>query len=259
MISSTFGYAGIAIIVIFVLFTLVCALRGFSKSFNGFFCTLLAIILSLLIVGAFNDKVVDSKIGQSLETKLEKASDSWGEAFTSPARKTTIDGNEIIQIQVLDDDGNPVWIDIANARGNKIANFFVSKLAPRFITADGSGDTPSLASLIMHNLTILVVAACSFVIYLIVLLIIFSILRKITKKMSDAAKAGKAVDKILGIFVGILFALMLIWVVLAIIQACQNVGHTKDIIETYITPCKITNFFYKYNYIGKLFEQIFVG
>lgn len=258
MITSSIGYAGIAIIAIFVLFIIISCIRGFSKSFNGFFCTLLAIIIALLLVGAFNDKIVDSKAGTALNDKLLTASTSWGEAFNAPAKN--VDGT--VYIQVDDGDGNKVWVDINEAPNtNKIAAFAVAKLAPRFITTDGEEGSPeqTLASQIMWNFTALIIAACSFVVYLIVLLIIFSILRKITKKMGEAAKVGKAIDKILGAIIGVVFALMIVWVVLAIIQACKNVGNTQSIIDTYITPCKITSFFNKYNYLGVLFEKIFVG
>ena len=265
MISDSFGYAGIAIIGIFVLFILICCLRGFSKSFNGLFCAMLVIILSLLLVGAFNDKVVDSKIGQALENKLEEKSAGWGDVFTCQARNIDTDGDgsqDTVQILVTDGDGTQHWVNMSDApSGNKIVAWVVAKVAPRFITTDGEEGSPeqTLAGQLMWNLTALIVAACFFVVCIIVLSILFAILRHIFKGIAKAAIVGKAIDKILGAIIGVVFALMVIWVALAIMQACKGVGNTQQIIDTYITPCKITNFFYEYNYIGKLFERIFVG
>lgn len=265
MISDSFGYAGIAIIGIFVLFILICCLRGFSKSFNGLFCAMLVIILSLLLVGAFNEKIVESKIGQSLQSKLEEKSTSWGDVFNRPARNVDTNGDgeqDTVQILVQDGDGTEHWVNMSDApAGNKIVAWVVAKVAPRFITTDGEEGSPeqTLASQLMGNLTTIIVAAAFFIVCVIVFAIIFAILRHITKRMAEAAKVGKAIDKILGALIGVVFALMLIWVALAIMQACKGIGKTQEIIDTYITPCKITNFFYKYNYIGQLFEKIFVG
>ena len=259
MISDSFGYAGIAILGIFVLFILICCLRGFSKSFNGLFCTMLVIILSLLLVGAFNDKIVESKMGQSLQTKLLEKSDCWGEIFTSKARNIDTDGDgtqDTVQILVKDGEGTEHWINMSDApTGKKIVSWVVAKLAPRFITTDGEEGSPvqTLASQLIG------IAACFFIACVIVLSIICAILRHIFKAIAKAAIVGKAIDKILGAIIGVVFALMIIWVALAIMQACKGVGKTQEIIDTYITPCKITNFFYQYNYIGKLFEKIFVG
>ncbi len=265
MISDSIGYAGIAILGIFVLFILICCLRGFSKSFNGLFCTMLVIILSLLLVGAFNDKIVESKIGQSLQTKLEEKSASWGEIFTSPARNIDTNGDgtqDTVQILVKDGEGSEHWVNMSDApTDKKIVSWVVAKLAPRFITTDGEEGSPeqTLAGQLMGILTTVIIAACFFIACVIVLSIIFAILRHIFKAIAKAAIVGKAIDKILGAIIGVVFALMIIWVALAIMQACKGVGKTQEIIDTYITPCKITNFFYQYNYIGKLFEKIFVG
>ena len=252
MVSGSFGYADIAVIAIFALFILVCCLRGFAKSFNGLFCTIIAIIISFLIVGAITDKLIDSKIGVALNNKLTESSQSWGEVFTSPAKIE--DGNVYIQVE-----GS--WVNMVEASSNKIQGFFASKIAPKFITTSGAEGEPvqTLAGQIMTNLTALIIAACTFVILIIVILIIFAILRKIIRRIAEEHTTIKIIDKILGAVLGAFFGLMLIWIGCAILQACQGIGQTDSIISTYIAPCKIANFFYSHNYIGDLFEKIFVA
>lgn len=248
MISGSFGYADIAIIAIIGLLVLLCTLRGFSKSFNGLLCAFLAIVLSLLIVGAFTDKVVDSKIGEALSTKLEQQTATWGTPWTNPARN--IDGN--VEVQV---DG--VWVSVSEIGGNKVVSFIIQKIAPRLISPDLENQT--MAGNIVSGLTMVIVAACFFVVCIIVLAIIFAILRHITEKIAEANKGGKALDKILGLILSLAISLLVIWTALAILDACASVGPVQSIIDTYIKPCTLTNFFYEHNYIGVLFRKIFVG
>lgn len=248
MISGSFGYADIAIIAIVGLLVLLCTLRGFSKSFNGLLCAFLAIVISLLVVGAFTDKVVNTSVGDKLQTKLAEQTATWGVPWTNPARN--IDGH--VEVQV---DG--VWVDVSEAGGNKITVFIVSKIAPRLVSPDLEDQT--MAGNIVHGLTTIIIAACFFVACIIVLAIIFAILRHITEKISEANKGGKAVDKILGLILSLGVSLMVIWTALAILDACAGVGSTQSIIDGYIKPCTLANFFYEHNYIGTLFRKIFVG
>ena len=250
MISGSFGYADIAIIAIVGLLLLLCTVRGFSKSFNGLLCAFLAIVISLLVVGAFTDKVMNTGVGNKLETKLEEQTSKWGVPWTNPARKDA-DGN--VEVQV---DGT--WVNVSEAGGNKITVFIVSKIAPRLVSEE-LGENQTMAGNIVHGLATIIIAACFFVACIIVLAIIFAILRHITEKMSEANKGGKAVDKILGLILSLGVSLMVIWTALAILDACAGIGPTQSIIDGYIKPCTLANFFYEHNYIGVLFRKIFVG
>ena len=248
MISGSFGYADIAIIAIVGLLLLICTLRGFSKSFNGLLCAFLAIVISLLVVGAFTDKVMNTGVGDKLQTKLEEQTSKWGVPWTCPAK------NEGGNVQVLIDG---TWVDVSEAGGNKITVFIVSKIAPRLIAENV--DNQTMAGNIVHGLATIIIAACFFVACIIVLAILFAILRHITEKISEANKGGKAVDKILGLILSLGVSLMVIWTALAILDACAGIGPTQSIIDGYIKPCTLANFFYEHNYIGTLFRKIFVG
>ena len=251
MISGSFGYADIAVIVIVGLLVLLCTLRGFSKSFNGLLCAFLAIVISLLIVGAFTDKLVNTKIGESLDTKLEERTSSWGVPWTNPARKDA-DGN--VEIQV---DGT--WVSLSEVGGgNVVVTFIINKIAPRLVS-DELGEDQTMAGNIVHVLTTIIIAGAFFVACLIVLAILFAFLRFITRKISEANKGGKALDKILGLILSLAVSLMVIWTAMAIVEACAGVGSTQNIIDSYIKPCTLTNFLYEHNYIGVLFRKIFVG
>ena len=251
MISGSFGYADIAVIVIVGLLVLLCTLRGFSKSFNGLLCAFLAIVISLLIVGAFTDKLVNTKIGETLDTKLEQKTSSLGVPWTNPARKDA-DGN--VEIQV---DGT--WVGLSEVGGgNVVVTFIINKIAPRLVS-DELGEDQTMAGNIVHVLTTIIIAGAFFVACLIVLAILFAILRFITRKISEANKGGKALDKILGLILSLAVSLMVIWTAMAIVEACAGVGSTQNIIDSYIKPCTLTNFLYEHNYIGVLFRKIFVG
>ena len=250
MITGSFGYADVAVIAIVGLLILLCTLRGFSKSFNGLLCAFLAIVISLLIVGAFTDKLVNTKLGQSLDTKLEQKTASWGTPWTNPARKDA-DGN--VEIQV---DGT--WVSLSEVGGgNVVVTFIINKIAPRLVSADLEDQT--MAGNIVHVLTTIIIAGGFFIGCLIILAILFAILRHITKKVSEANKGGKAVDKILGFILSLAVSIMVIWTAMAIMEACAGVGSTQNIIDGYIKPCTLTNFLYEHNYIGVLFRKVFVG
>ena len=250
MITGSFGYADVAVIAIVGLLILLCTLRGFSKSFNGLLCAFLAIVISLLIVGAFTDKLVNTKLGQSLDTKLEQKTASWGTPWTNPARKDA-DGN--VEIQV---DGT--WVSLSEVGGgNVVVTFIINKIAPRLVSADLEDQT--MAGNIVHVLTTIIIAGAFFIGCLIILAILFAILRHITKKVSEANKGGKAVDKILGFILSLAVSIMVIWTAMAIMEACAGVGSTQNIIDGYIKPCTLTNFLYEHNYIGVLFRKVFVG
>ena len=250
MITGSFGYADVAVIVIVGLLILLCTLRGFSKSFNGLLCAFLAIVISLLIVGAFTDKLVNTKLGQSLDTKLEQKTASWGTPWTNPARKDA-DGN--VEIQV---DGT--WVSLSEVGGgNVVVTFIINKIAPRLVSADLEDQT--MAGNIVHVLTTIIIAGGFFIGCLIILAILFAILRHITRKISEANKGGKAVDKILGFVLSLAVSIMVIWTAMAIMEACAGVGSTQNIIDGYIKPCTLTNFLYEHNYIGVLFRKVFVG
>ena len=250
MITGSFGYADVAVIVIVGLLILLCTLRGFSKSFNGLLCAFLAIVISLLIVGAFTDKLVNTKLGQSLDTKLEQKTASWGTPWTNPARKDA-DGN--VEIQV---DGT--WVSLSEVGGgNVVVTFIINKIAPRLVSADLEDQT--MAGNIVHVLTTIIIAGGFFIGCLIFLAILFAILRHITRKISEANKGGKAVDKILGFVLSLAVSIMVIWTAMAIMEACAGVGSTQNIIDGYIKPCTLTNFLYEHNYIGVLFRKVFVG
>ena len=251
MITGSFGYADVAVIVIVGLLVLLCTLRGFSKSFNGLLCAFLAIVISLLIVGAFTDKLVNTKIGETLDTKLEQKTASWGVPWTNPARK---DGDGNVEIQV---DGT--WVSLSEAStGNVVTVWFISKIAPRLVSAE-LGEDQTMAGNIVHVLTTIIIAGSFFIGCLIILAILFAILRFITRKISEANKGGKALDKILGLILSLGVSLMVIWTAMAIVEACAGVGSTQNIIDSYIKPCTLTNFLYEHNYIGVLFRKIFVG
>ena len=250
MITGSFGYADVAVIVIVGLLILLCTLRGFSKSFNGLLCAFLAIVISLLIVGAFTDKLVNTKLGQSLDTKLEQKTASWGTPWTNPARNDA-DGN--VEIQV---DGT--WVSLSEVGGgNVVVTFIINKIAPRLVSADLEDQT--MAGNIVHVLTTIIIAGGFFIGCLIILAILFAILRHITRKISEANKGGKAVDKILGFVLSLAVSIMVIWTAMAIMEACAGVGSTQNIIDGYIKPCTLTNFLYEHNYIGVLFRKVFVG
>ena len=171
----------------------------------------------------FTDKLVNTKLGQSLDTKLEQKTASWGTPWTNPARKDA-DGN--VEIQV---DGT--WVSLSEVGGgNVVVTFIINKIAPRLDSAE-LGEDQTMAGNIVHVLTTIIIAGAFFVACLIILAILFAILRHITRKISEANKGGKALDKILGFILSLAVSLMVVWTAMAIMEACAGVGSTQNIID----------------------------
>ena len=82
-LSATTWYADLALIVLLVGFVAIGAARGIAKSMKGIFMTITVVLVSLLLMGLLHDPILESSIGQSLQSTL--SSRSTPKTRSSPA------------------------------------------------------------------------------------------------------------------------------------------------------------------------------
>ncbi|MEG1529033.1 MAG: hypothetical protein RR405_01660 [Clostridia bacterium] len=241
VLSTTFGYVDIAILVLLGLGLIIGLIRGFAKSLHGFFLSVATVLISLLLLGVTFAPIRVTPVCGQLETALSGASTTWGPAFNDEIFKVSdqffaMEGGQLVELKSLD-----------GIKG-KIADL----LAKQFYVADGQ----SVAQIVTGNLTSLIIAIILFIAYCIGFGLIFAIFRHLTKGLHKSLSTpAKVVDRIGGGIVATALAFMLVLLLLAIFSALQN--KIPQVID-YIQNSTIGKFFYDLNPIGKVFEQIFV-
>ena len=239
-LSATTWYADLALVLLLVVFTAFGAIRGFGRSMKGFFASIVVILVSLLLVGLLHEPLLNSGLGQSLESALAEKSAGWGPEF-----------NEVIHHE-----GSVKFIIVDGARQNLaemgIKGMLADGVANLLITEYG---VQSLAGLCISNLTSLIISICVFVVSCILLSVICSILKGATERMSDSDSKGvRVTNRVLGSVVGLVIGAVLILTVFAVFRATED--KIPEVIA-YINDSTICKFFYDLNPIGQAFASIF--
>ena len=239
-LAATTWYADLALIILLVGFTAVGVVRGFGRSMKGFFMTVTVVLLSLLLMGLLHESIMKSSLGESLVGAIGDKSSGWGPEF-----------NEIIHHE-----GTAKYIIVDGVRQNLedlgLKGMLASTLADMFITEYG---VQSLAGLVVHNVSSLIVSVCIFVASCLVLSLLCSILKGITQNMEDSKSKGiRVTNRVLGGVIGLVLGAVAILTVFAILQATAD--KIPEVIA-YINDSVICKFFYELNPIGKALASIF--
>ncbi len=240
IIADTTWYADVALIGVLLVFLLGGIIKGFGKSFKGFFVTIVVILLSLLLMGAFHDTVMESELSATLQDKIASASTDWGVEFNENVYVN--DGTYSIMLN-----GELTELGSISFKG-KLAAW----LAKLLITESGVN---SVAGVCVYNVTSLIMAVALFVVCAIALTIICTVIKAATKNLHDSDnKAVRTLDRVFGGIIGLAVGAVIIFLVLAIFSALSDKAPS---IINYIEQSSICKFFYELNPIGKVFEKIF--
>ena len=243
LLSASFGYIDIAIIVLLALFLIIGIIRGISKSLKGFLLSIPIILVSIFLVGVTYGPAKTFEPFVMMKDALDTASASWGPSFNSPVMKDEDSGQLLLII-----DGVPT--DFAEADGavkGNIARF----LANKFITEENT----TVAGVAVDKLTNLLIMIILFVAFCIAFGIVFALIRRITEKMHFSENGVvKAIDRILGGLFSAAMIMLFICVILAIINAIPAAQPAQDFINQNI----IGSFLLEKNPISMMFNNIFV-
>lgn len=240
IIANTTWYADVALIAVLLVFTLGGVIRGFGKSFKGFFVTIIVILLSLLLMGAFHGAVMESELSATLQEKIASASSGWGIEFNENVYIN--DGAYSIFV-----DGTLTELGSISFKG-KLAGW----LAKMLITESG---VYSVAGVCVYNVASLIMAIALFVVCAIALTIICTVIKAATKNLHDSdSHTVRVVERVFGGIIGFAIGAIIIFIVLAIFSALSDKAPS---IINYIEQSSVCKFFYELNPIGKVFEKIF--
>ena len=104
VLSADIPYADIAFFVILALGLLLGILRGFSKSFKGFFLTIGIMLAALLILSPTFAKVREISVFQKMETSITQGIEKKSELLSQPIYVVTDEeGNRTFFVDVTQD------------------------------------------------------------------------------------------------------------------------------------------------------------
>ena len=247
IVSAALPYVDIAFFAIIGIGLVIGLIRGFAKSFQGFFLAVTIILCSILLVGATFTKIRQISVWDSLDNKIVASSQGWGQAFSEPLHQNE-DGSFYVEVQ---QDGETQKIPLANVGGikGKIAAF----LAQRFVQ-EVPEEGISLGQVLANFITNIVTAAASFIVFCLAFGLICWIIRKIFGKMHDSEKkAVKAIDRILGALVSA--ALMIIFL-LCVLEIFSFFADKLPKVTEYIEASTVTKYLYEHNPISTIFANI---
>jgi len=256
VLSADVPYADIAFFVILALGLLLGILRGFSKSFKGFFLTIGIMLAALLILSPTFAKVREISVFQKMETSITEGIQGKSELLSEPIYvETDEEGKRTFYVDVTQDgvttrmELNDVIAqsDMSGALKGKLTLW----LADKFIYEDGQ----SIGGVAGTFVSDLIVAIVAYVVYCIALGLICWLLRKIFAKMHDSDnKLLKALDRTCGAIVSTAFAAVFILLVLAILYALRE---KIEVVDSALRESKVCGYFYLNNPVAKLLTEIF--
>lgn len=242
ILSASFGYVDIAVIVVVVLSLLLGLVRGFSKSLNGILLAITIVLISLFLVGLTFESAKEFSLSQDLNNALVQESEDWGDSFTEPIYHTD-KGQRILHNEEL------VKINSIDGVKGKIANW----LAEKYVNEDGQ----SVSGVIVDNLTSLIISLILFLLYCIAFGIVFAFIRKASESLTESEiPAVMILDRVLGSIVGGVLACVAVLFVFGIF-ASLNEQMPKTI--EYIKGNVVSGFLYENNPVKVVFESIFTN
>ncbi len=253
-------YADIALIVLLALALVVGLIRGFSKSFNGFFLTVAIVLVSLFLISPTFTPVrnisVFGKMEQSITQSISK------EEFMSMPIVVHEDVNEngettslSYYVEITKEDGSVEEVPLGDALGSdaisKTKAKFATWLAKTFIYDNGQ----TIGEVAGKFISDIIVYAIMFIVYCVALSIICWLLRCLMKKLhSSDSRALRYVDRILGAVASVALTALFLLVVLAIFHAVSNKIPT---VHEYLANSPVCGYFYTHNPIAILWTKLF--
>ncbi len=251
VLSADIPYADIAFFVILALGLLLGILRGFSKSFKGFFLTIGIMLAALLILSPTFAKVREISVFDKMETSITQGIEKKSELLSQPIYVVTdeegkrtfyVDATKETTLEQVIADS-----DISGALKGKITLW----LAQKFIYEDGQ----SIGAVAGTFVSDIIVAIIAYIVYCLALGLICWLLRKIFAKMHTSDnKLLKALDRTCGAIVSTAFAAVFILLVLAILYALRE---KLGSVDSALRQSKVCGYFYLNNPVAKLLTEIF--
>ena len=256
VLSADIPYADIAFFVILALGLLLGILRGFSKSFKGFFLTIGIMLAALLILSPTFAKVREISVFQKMETSITQSIEKKSELLSQPIYvETDEEGNRTFFVEVtkegVTERVNLEKVIADSNMSDALKGKLTLKLAQKFIYEDGQ-TVGEVAGTFVSDL---IVAIIAYIVYCLALGLICWLLRKIFAKMHNSdSTLLKALDRTCGAIVSTAFAAVFILLVLAILYTLrEKIG----VVDTALRESKVCGYFYLNNPVAKLLTEIF--
>lgn len=256
VLSADIPYADIAFFVILALGLLLGILRGFSKSFKGFFLTIGIMLAALLILSPTFAKVREISVFQKMETSITQSIEKKSELLSQPIYvETDEEGNRTFFVEVtkegVTERVNLEQVIADSNMSDALKGKLTLKLAQKFIYEDGQ-TVGEVAGTFVSDL---IVAIIAYIVYCLALGLICWLLRKIFAKMHNSdSTLLKALDRTCGAIVSTAFAAVFILLVLAILYTLrEKIG----VVDTALRESKVCGYFYLNNPVAKLLTEIF--
>lgn len=256
LLSADIPYADIAFFVIVALGLILGIIRGFSKSFKGFFLTIAIMLAALLLISPTFDKVRNLEVFVNMDNSISAKFESKNAIFSQPiyVRVNPETGEKSYWVSVTTEEGTteqPLESSMGSDFTSSIKGKFAVWLAKTFITDDGQ----TIGGVAGTFVSDIIVAVIMFVVYCLALWLICWLLRKIFAKMhTSESKALVAIDRTFGGIISTAFAFVFILLVLAILNELKDKIPTVDQALSSSTVC---GYFYVNNPVAKLFTKIF--
>lgn len=256
LLSADIPYADIAFFVIVALGLILGIIRGFSKSFKGFFLTIAIMLAALLLISPTFDKVRNMEVFVNMDNSISAKFESKNAIFSQPiyVRVDAETGEKSYWVSVTTEEGTteqPLESSMGSDFTSSIKGKFAVWLAKTFITNDGQ----TIGGVAGTFVSDIIVAVIMFVVYCLALWLICWLLRKIFAKMhASESKALVAIDRTFGGIISTAFAFVFILLVLAILNELKDKIPTVDQALSSSTVC---GYFYVNNPVAKLFTKIF--
>lgn len=249
-------YADIALFVLLALALIVGLIRGFSKSFKGFFLTIAIVLVSIFLISPTFTPVrnisVFGKMEQSITQSISKEDYMSMPVFVEVDEETT---TLSYYVDVTQEDGSVQRVPLGDALGSdaisKTKAKFATWLAKQFIKEDGQ----TIGGVAGKFVSDLIVYAIIFIVYCIALGLICWLLRCVFKNMHTAdSRALRYVDRLLGAIISVVLTALFLLVVLAILNA---VGAKIPTVDEYLTNSPVCGYLYTHNPLTILWTKIF--
>ena len=253
LLAASFSYADIAFLALILVGGILGLAFGFHNTFKGILLTLAVILCSILLLGVSFPAIRELDVCMELEqTMLEKTS-SWNDAFNEPIYIAE-DGSFFVLKQI---DGETQKVALENSLGDGIADGvkgkFVLKLANWFIKEDGE----TLSGLAAEEITTIIVAVVSFIIFCVGFVVIAAILRAAFKKMNESASPSLHwVDKLVGCVTELILTFIFAMTIVAILHSVAPKLNSTTL-HDYLNNSIICGYFYNNNPISNIFSKIF--
>lgn len=257
ILSADVPYADIAFIAILALGLVLGIIRGFSKSFKGFFLTIAIMLASLLLLTPTFAAARDMDMFVSMEESITSSIEDKTELFAKPIyiENDAESGDISFLVEVQLEDGTTQRVALSEGLDEGGTSAIKARLAlwlaDKFIEEDGQ----TLGGVAGMFISDLIVAVALFIVYCIVLGLLCWLLRKLFARMRKSdSRVLKAIDRVAGGIVSTAFACVFALLVLAILYALRDkIGSLNEMLEN-STICAP---FYLNNPIARLFTEIF--